>query len=74
MSNDPSIQRQLNQFERPPPGPLYSPGVATNGWLTSRYTEEPLKKAVVPRNLNRPYTVFNRGQNLTVPRQINNPY
>jgi hypothetical protein len=74
MSNDPSIMRQLNQFERPPPGPLYAPGIASNGWLTSPYASTPIKKEVVPRNLLRPPTVFNRGQDLDVPRQINNPY
>jgi hypothetical protein len=72
--NDPSIIKQLNQFERPPPGPMYAPGLPSNGWLTSPYTYEEIKMNVVPRNLFRPATVFNRSQDLTVPRVINNPY
>ena len=68
---DPSIERQLNQFERPPPSPMYAPGLPTNGWLTSPYT---IQTNVVYQNLNRPPTVFNRSQSLEVPREINNPY
>lgn len=71
---DPSIERQLNQFEKPPPSPLYAPGLPTNGWLTSPYASEPIKTNVVPKTFNRPPTVFNRSQNLEVPREINNPY
>lgn len=69
---DPSLKRQLNQFERPPPGPRYAPGLPTDGWLTSPYVIQGMK--VVPRNLHKPPTVYNRSQHLTVPRQINTPY
>jgi hypothetical protein len=74
MNKDPSIEKQLNQFPKPPPGPLYAPGLPSNGWLISPYENQILKKEVVPRNLQRPPTIFNRSQNLEVPRQINNPY
>lgn len=68
--NDPTIQKQLNQFPRPPPSNVFAPGVPTNGWKTN----ETSTYGTTPMNLARPKTVFNRSQDLHVPRQVDNPY
>jgi hypothetical protein len=68
--NDPTINKQLNQFERPPPSRAFLLGLPSNGW--SGYEVELIK--VVPKTFNKPPTVFNRSQKLEVTRDISYPY